>query len=558
MSLLSAESKHHDKKKQRDRSRTKADYIIIGCGTAGSVLAQKLSERHSVIVLEAGVNQDNNELVLNPLEANSLVLANTNLLFWGLGHTPIDAVTPNPEKQRRWPAVLGELFGGGSSVNGMQDVRGTREFFEEWQAAAGGDAAWGPDNAIRVYRDMETFVGVPGQFDPLIHGSTGPVGIRQAVDDLEAAQLFTNAVVNLGLAPMIGDYNEEDNALGAFPYWQLFQKLNPVTGLIQRTSSSIAYLDPILKQASSNVYISKNKKLLIYTKAKAQRLTFDKSRRTPRAVSVMADVNGYQTEFKARKEIILCTGFQSCLILQLSGLGDASYLSSLGIPTVYNNPNIGSHAHNHPGITLTGINGNIPASPNPDPAALYDGGAFLANPVVSTTDRAFELIGIASPGQGTGSYTLATLILNPFSSGFVTLFNSDPNRMPWYDFATYSDVRDQDASIYIYTVMYDILTQMGFTSFASGAPNPHTASRAAILSYVQGFVGAFQNYHYQAMCRMSTSPDTGVVDSNCRVFGVKGLRVADDSILPTNSRGNTSAPAFLIGNVLAEKILTGS
>lgn len=542
----------------KKRLRTRADYIIIGAGTAGSVLAEQLSQNFSVIVIEAGENQDGNSLVTDPLASGGLVLNNTNLLFWGLGHTPIENISPPPENQRRWPAVAGELFGGGSSVNGMQDVRGTRVFFEEWQAAAGGDPAWGPDNSVEVYKNMETFVGVPGQFDPAIHGTSGPVGIRQCIRNLQASQVFETAVTTVTGVPAITDYNDLDAQIGPFLYWQLFQKLNPVTGLIQRTSASIAYLDPIITPASSNTWVSQNGNLLIYTKAKALRLLFNGNTASPRAIGVLTDVNGDQTVFRARKDIIVCAGFQSCLLLQLSGIGDASYLSGLGIPIVYNNPNVGNHAHNHPGVTLTGINGTIPAAVTPDLPALYDGAAFLPYPVESTTDRAFELIGIASPGTGTGTYTIASLILNPHSVGFVSLYNSDPSRMPFYDFATYEDTRDQDAAIYIYTQMWDILTNMGFVTFASGAPNPHTATRAQILNYIEGFVGAFQNYHYQSMCIMSTDPSTGVVDPNCRVFGVRGLRVADDSIIPTNSRGNTSAPAYLIGNVLASKILAGN
>lgn len=535
--LLEAKSSEH---------APSADYVIVGGGTAGAALARRISNKYSVILLESGLDQDDDPLITDPTASGALTLAYTNKFFWGNGHTPIEPI-PN---QKRWAAVTGDLLGGGSAVNGMQYVRGTVGFFNEWQAAAGGDPSWGPSNAYQVYKQIEDFLGVPGQYNPLVHGNKGPIDILQAVNDATAASIFVNAVVTLGFAPLAPDYNDPANTLSAFEYWQLTQQPDRT-----RESSSTAYLQNILQRTSSNTYVSRNHKLHLYTKARAVGIDFDEHHGTPTATGVRAIVNGHQMEFHAKKEVILCTGFQSPILLQLSGIGDESILSDLGIKTLINNPNVGIHAKNHPGVILTGL-GNVPG-PGTDPAGLYDGGAFLQNPN-TPGDRAFEVIGIATPGSP-GAFTLASLILNPSSSGFISLYSSDPLRMPYYDFNTFTDQHDRDQAFIIYNMMYQILVQMGLTP-TGPAPvaGPIYPNSGPLYDYLfTSLSGSFQSYHYQSGCIMSTSAATGVVDNNGNVFGAKGLRIADTSIVPTNSRGNTQAVAYLVGNIIANKILHG-
>lgn len=522
-----------------------ADYVIVGAGTAGSALAKRLSDAgFSVIVIEGGINEDTNPLITDPLVGNSLALNYTNEFFWPLGHSEVlpPELNPPPQNIRRWAAVTGELLGGGSSVNGMQYVRGDRQFFERWRSAAGGDPAWGPENATEVYKRLETFNGVPGQFNPAIHGFNGPVDIRQGSTNVPAAQQFINGVIALGLGYTdIRDYNDPNNGVGAFTYWQLTQQPNK-----QRESSSIAYLEP-LRQRSSTEYVGRNGKLLIVTKAKAQRIIFDCECQKPEARGVLAVVDGIEKEYTARNEVILSAGFQSTLLLQLSGVGPGSRLRELGIPVVYDNFNVGTHAKNHPGFLLTGL-GTVAPPVVLDPQALYTSGAFLSDPTRSDSTRAFELIGIATPP---GAFTIATLLLDPLSEGFVTLYNSDPNRPPFFNFRQYSNPADLSSAVAAYGLMYQILLNMGLTP-----QGPLPGNTAAVIAYVTvNFQTSFQNYHYQSANIMSTSPATGVVDNNGRVFGVKNLRVADVSILPVNALGNTQAPAYLIGNVIADKII---
>ncbi len=513
-----------------------ADYIIVGGGTAGCVLANRLQAKGTVLVLEAGLIQDNNPLISQPTAAGSLVLNYTNDFFWPLGHARVDTAPDN----KRFPAVAGEILGGGSSVNGLQYVRGSSSFFADWQTISG-DADWGPVNATNVYKAMENFNGVPGQFNPAIHGTGGPVDIRQAALNVQAATVFQAAVASLGY-PAITDYNDPATPIGPFLYWQLFEQPSGI-----RESSSTAYLQGTLVQKDSNVYVSTNNRLTVYTQSHVTKVLFSTAAGAtqPRATGVHAIVSGDEKVFFARKKVILCTGFQSPLLLQASGIGNPTLLNSLNIPVVVSNSNVGQNMENHPIIALTGL-GTVPAPIAPDFNGLYSGGAELPDPSVSGTTRALQMIGIATPPS---AFTIATLLLKAQSLGSVNLLYPDPLRMPIYDFNYFTNPADIATGVAAYTLMYNTLVAMGLTP---QGPDPVTQP-AQVITYVT--TTYTQAYHWTGACKMTQSPATGVVDSTGHVYGVSDLIVADITIIPTSPTGNCAAPAFLVGNVIANKLL---
>ncbi|CAN5162749.1 choline dehydrogenase [soil metagenome] len=514
-----------------------ADYIIVGGGTAGCVLAKLLQEIGTVLVCEDGKNQDTNPFITDPTLNGNLVLDATNLLFAPLGHATVQATPDN----KRFPAVVGETLGGGSSVNGLQAVRGAPSTFVEWEAISG-DSDWGPANDFAQYIAMETFNGVPGQFNPAAHGTSGPIDIRQAAKNVQAATQFSNALVALGY-PFSPDYNDPATPVGSFLYWQLFEQPDG-----SRESSSTAYLEETLNQLSTDVYVSDNNRMILYTAAHVTKVLFSqKTGALPKAVGVQAIVNGQQQVFFARRKVILAAGFQTPLLLQLSGIGDATLLNNLQIPVIFDNANVGQHMLNHPIIVLTGT-GTVPFPVNPDPNGLYDGGAQLPDPSVMSPDRAFELIGIATPPT---AFTIATLILGAQSEGTINLLYSDPLRMPEYAFNYFMNAADLTSTEAAYGIMYNTLVQMGLTPLG---PNP--ANTVAVEAYI--FANYSQAYHWTGSCRMAQSAATGVVDSTGHVYGVQDLIVADITIIPVNPSGNTADPAFLVGNVIANKLIAAA
>lgn len=524
-----------------------AQIVLIGAGTAGSALGRLLSKYFSVIILEAGLKEDRNRLISDPTVAGQLVLTYTNDFFWPLGHARLRSAPDN----KRFPIVAGELWGGSSSVNGMQWVAGTAKYFKRLEEYTE-DPAWGPINVFNTYREIEKFNGVPGQFDPKVHGFKGPFDIRQATRNLDAAQKFVDALVAQGY-PFNPDYNDPRTPIGAFLYWQLSQKPNRT-----RETASSAYLDDLTR--TKDGYINECKSLIVVPKAHVLRILFDTGDKcTARAVRVV--INGKEVDIKASVAVISSAGIQSSLLLELSGIGDKELLSRLGIETIVNSPNVGRNILNHPIISLSGV-GPVPSTTNPDPAGLYAGGAELLDPTDSNpTDRGFQLIGIDSPGPN-GVFTVAGLLLDAKSRGTLHIENSDPLRMPFYDFRYFTDPRDIASAVALYGIQYNTLVKMGLSPILiSGAPapvpavsqNPTDPTFIAIREYI--VANYSQAYHWTGSSRMSKTIEDGVVNKNGRVHGTTNLYVADLTIYPFNVSGNGMAPAILAGNIIADKII---
>lgn len=510
--------------------RLTADIIIVGAGTAGCALASKLSTKHKVIVLDAGTDQSSNPQISQPSNSGGLINS-VNPYFWELGHWVTTAPSGAPIFL---PAVAGKVFGGGSAVNGLQFVRSTTSYFSAIETLTG-DSAWGPTNAFNEYIDIETFNGVSGQFNPAAHGSNGPLNVRQAVlDPLAATSFVNNAVIATGV-PAITDYNDPLTPNGPFLYWQLTENPDET-----RAHSFQAYLQDKLKRKSTHVYKGKN--LTLYSMARVEQILFSDDH-TPVAKGVKAVIDNEEFIFQAKDMVIIAAGFQSPVLLQLSGIGPKSVLKAAGIDVVFDNPNVGAKMVNHPIFTLTGT-GVVPVDPNPDPNNLYTGGAFLPDPTQANQNRSFQWIGIASPG----AFTIAALLLDAKSQGTIGVFGSNPIRMSNIQFNYWSDPTDMTSALACYGQMYATLTGMGLTPLGPNPASPMDVQTYILTTYNEA-------YHWVGSCSMGTSAATAVVDSSGRVFGVKNLRVADITISPFNCLGNTQGIAYLIGNIIANKIL---
>lgn len=527
-----------------------ADYVVVGLGGAGAAVARRLSCKWEVIGLESGTKDDDDPLIFNPLNSGILVPQYINKFFMPNGHTQVS------DGERFWPYVGGRVFGGGTAVNGMQYVESTPDYWNEIAAIAN-DPTWGYANVKSVYKDIQNYHGAGL---PCLHGDDGPVDIRAGVTNLEAAEAYVAASNEVTGDKTVIDYNNPKTPNGSYINWQLFQTPGKA-----RVSSSTAYLDNVRKFCECNdgtspvkcreVYLSKSRKLRIYGKSTVNYVIFERTpssceeygsdKPVPRATAVSTLVDGQEVIFRARKGVILCAGFNSPLILQRSGIGHAEELKKLGIKSVHHNPQVGENLFNHSLYVLTGLATDQPVPGTvTDAEALYTGGAFAADPTTPGDNRAFQYIGLASAPF---AFTIVLQPLVPKSSGFVKLYNSDPNKPPYMQFRYLNTQSEIDSAVAGVKIMRDTLIKMGLT------PTVDLSTEEQLLEFIN--INIAQSYHWVGACSMNRDARLGVVDGDLKVHGVKGLYVADDSILPRVPDGNTAAPAILIGNILVNKLL---
>ncbi|MBS0647825.1 MAG: GMC family oxidoreductase [Verrucomicrobia bacterium] len=541
------------------------DIVVVGGGTAGCAMASLLSSKFKVVLLDAGTDQSTNPQI-SVASNNGGLINQVNYFFWELGHW-VDTVNPRNGIPSFQPGVEARVLGGGSSLNGLQYVRSTAAYFDQLQAITG-DSAWGPTNAFNVYNKIETFNGIPGFFNPAVHGFQGPVNVRQCALNTALAQSFANSAATVTGVPVIDDYNDPSQPVGPFVNWELTE--NPDES---REQSFLAYLRGNLKRKSDTLYKGKN--ITLYTKARVEKILFSDDS-TPVAKGVRVVIEGDEYIFQAKKKVVVCAGFQSPVLLQLSGIGEKAMLKGAGIEVVYDNPNVGKNIVNHPIFTLTASGASI--DPNADPQNLYTGGAFLPDPTRAPddTDRGWQWIGIdgdappanivaralynksrrpshvGSPvGSPGGFFTVAGILINAKSKGSIGVVSQNPIHMPIFQFNYWSDPADLISAVACYTQIYNTLLQMGLTPL----PNlPLPGDTTGIETYLLNTYS--QAFHWTGACSMGKSPaDGAVVDSSGNVFGVKNLVVCDITISPVICRGNTQGIAYLFGNIIAEKIL---
>lgn len=502
-----------------------AEIIIIGGGTAGITLARELSRRFRVVVFEQGADNSTEAPISDPLYANSLVTAYTNEYFAMYGHA---------EAPRRFVPMAGETLGGGSSVNGMQLMTGAPSTYDNW-ASLVDDKSWDAKHAKKVYKRFQNFNGVPGYYDPNAHSTGGPVDIRQGVVNLALGQLFANSVASTQHTTNHVDPNDFSNTFGGTPYYQLTQQPDK-----KRESSWTAYAENLVEVKPGKWYRkSCDGSLTVYTSARLTKLLWEGCRVT--GVEISRD--GRCRSFCAREVIITC-GLGSAVILQQNGIGPRDLLESLSVPVKVDSPHVGQHLLNHPIVTLLGAGNLPPVTPGDDAQALYDGCAVLDYNGDGT--RSFQLFNVRA---GVETIAVGGLILNATSEGSIDIQYASPDRAPTMVLNTLTTSEDQAKAVYLYKVLYNIIKTMGLTPLGPAV----TAPDSDILTFIQASYGIA--YHYVSMCRMARCIEEGVVDSDCKVFGVEGLRVCDTSVVPLNASGNTMAPAYFVALTLAKKML---
>ncbi len=540
------------KRDTRAEHQDEADYVVVGSGSSGAAVAGRLAESGaSVIVLEAG-KSDQQFLVRKPgmIGPMHAVPQIKKTVDWGYYSVPQKHLL-----DRTMPVPRGKVVGGSSSVNGMVYVRGNRANFDSW--AAEGNAGWDADSVNAAYKRMEDFEDGENDF----RGSGGPIRVTRNKAPQEGSLQFLQATADSVGVKVLDDYNAESQE-GVSRMQQ-----NAADGL--RYSASRGYLHhlaPRTLQLQSEVLVTK--------------VVVEGGRAT--GVEVR-DKDGSTRTVRAGKEVILSAGFVgSAQLLMLSGIGHAQHLRDHGLTVVADLP-VGDNLHDHMFHALTfhatssKMRGNaFFFAKGVAREVLRPGSTFLANSVFEVlaflrTSQATDVPDLqlhllpwayVSPNQDAPirhevdprpALTVLTTLIYPRSRGTLRLSSADPTATPLIDPGYLSDQADLDLLTEGSETVREIMAGAAFgnavqSEIHPGADVRGSDLRAAILNR------ATSVYHGVGTCRMGVD-ELAVVDPELRVRGVEGLRVADASIMPSITGGNTNAPAIMIGERASDLIL---
>lgn len=502
------------------------DAIIVGGGSAGSVVTRRLVDAgRRVLLLEAG-GQDVNPMIHDPMGMGSL---------W---HGPEDwdyfTVPQEHAANRQLHLPRGKVLGGSHSLNAMIWVRGAREDFDGW--AAEGNPGWGWSDVLPIFKAIENYVG--GASD--LRGEGGPIDVTDAYALSPIQQSILDAAVEIGLEHN-PDYNG-DHLDGVSQ-----QQLTVRGG--QRLSSYRAYVHPILG----------DEHLTIETGAWVHRLLVEDGR----VVGLEYERDGELHQARAIDVILSAGALDSPRILLRSGIGPADELAELAIDVVLDLPGVGKNLHDHllsPVIFATDAREiDVPSTGvSVTQTHLF----WKSDPALTVPDT--QPINFSVPMyepwmEGPASaFSLMAGLVTPYSRGSLTLTGAGPHDPVAIDLGALADERDLRSL----TASVRQCREIGRASALAdgwGAreiyPGPEVTDDEALRDYVRKTA---VTYHHQVgTCRMG-SDDTAVVDSRLRVRGIEGLRVIDASIMPTITSGNTNAPSVLIGEQGARFLLDPS
>jgi choline dehydrogenase len=521
------------------------DFIIVGAGSAGAALANRLTEngRFRVLLLEAGGKT--HRLSQVPISFASFI--NRPGVNWLYASEPEDNTGG-----RAIPVPRGRMLGGSSAINGMVWVRGQRQDYDHW--AQLGNRGWSYQDVLPIFRSMESYAGGTNE----IRGRAGPLKITDSDESGRLYDSFFAAAESIGIK-RTHDYNGLDQD-------GIAMTQASISGG-RRMSTAKCYLDPARKRAN----------LTVETDAMVESLAFEGRRCTGVRYSSRSSIR----EARAAREVIVAAGsIASPQLLELSGIGQGPRLKGLGIEVRHDLPGVGENLRDHwaprmkwrvgrHGVTfnerargygalwhgllyMTTRKGFLshPASPMraffrtreglDSPDAMFTMQPFLSTPNVKLAKES--------------GMTMITHQLRPESKGSVHINAPDPRKHPSIRFNFLAERVDRDCVLASMRIVRRLVAapELAWLGAEELAPGPGVHSDEELLDFVTRT--AETTYHPVGTCRMGSDP-LAVVDDQLRVHGIAGLRVADASIMPTLTSGNTNAPSIMIGEKAARMAL---
>jgi choline dehydrogenase len=508
---------------RRAALRSSYDYIVIGSGASGSVVARRLAENRDaqVLLLEAG----GEDLKPGILIAETWFFNQGGEFDWNFGAERSLSVN-----NRSIVQAMGKAIGGGTSINGMVWARGHKNDFDHWAKEAGDDA-WNYQHVLDIYRRIEDWHGAP---DPERRGSGGEVFVQPAPNPSSIAPAFLRAAESLGI-PTFADQN---GVMQEGPGGAAITNVRIRDG--RRLNIPANYLYPAMDQTN----------LIVLTGAYVNRLAVDGDTVT----GVEFEWQGQVRTIKASSEVVLSTGaIQTPKILMLSGIGDRAELNRSGIDTVSHLPGVGQNFQDHPiiGGGLWEASEPIPMHNNAAEANLF----VKSHPELDTPDLHIWHIEAPYLSEVTGRHAVENVwsispgLVRPASRGFLRLKSAEPREAPEIHANMLADPRDVAALRRSMEITRQLGNSEAMKPFVKREILPGDLKGKALDDLIRD--GAMSMHHPACTAKMGRD-DLSVVDAKLRVYGVKNLRIADGSIMPSITTGNTQAPCVIIGERLAE------
>ena len=517
------------------------DYIIVGAGSSGCVLANRLSEDPgvSVLIVEAG-GADSSFLFRWPAGFAKMT---KGIASWGWSTVP----QKNLNDRVLW-YTQAKVLGGGSTINAQVYTRGNGKDYDAW--AEDGCEGWSYREILPYFKRAEG----NERFHDAYHGSEGPLGVSAPRGALPIADAFIRAAQQYGI-PYNPDFNGKQQA--GTGYYQVTQRD------VQRSSAASAFLRPAL--ARRNLTLKSDQQVL--------RVVLEGDQ----AVGIETADTGL---IRAKREVMVTSGaIGSPRLLMLSGIGPADHLTSVGIDVTHDLPGVGQNLQDHLDLcALAECSGRysydgtdkFPKSviaalqyalfkTGPVTSSLFESGLFWYGADTSPLPDIQMHFGLGSGIEkgivtiDKGGVTLNSAFMRPRSRGSVTLASKDPKDAPLIDPNYWSDPHDKEMSLRGLEISREILSQPALAPYLSreALPGPEVKSRDDLFAYACRM--AKTQHHPVGTCRMGHG-EMAVVDPQLRVRGLSGLRVCDSSVMPTINSSNTNAPTIMIGEKASDMI----